>query len=416
MFRGDPSGLTPLPPASQAIAHADRRIAILALATFASGTEAYVYAGLLSDVADELAVDISRAGFLATGFAVTYALLAPLLAPLTAALPRRTVLVAGLVALGAVNLAAASASTFAWLFASRVACGAIAAFVGPSATAAASALVPPDQRGRAMGVVSAGMALAFTVGVPIGSAVGGLFGWRATFVFAGLLLLLCALAIRLGLPPVPRTDASGLATLRVAGRPAVLPRLLLTAFVFTATFVSVAYIGPIANAVAGARGFGVGLFQGCIGLGSILGIVIGSRLADRPDAARYLPRMLAAIAVTQLGYFAAQSAALTVSAGSAVLALSILLGAAALFATMPIVQAGLVAAAPHHRNVVLALNGSMIFLGQGLGAALGSLVIRADHLAGTGIAGGALAAALAIALNLQGRRMTSSPLASREGD
>jgi predicted MFS family arabinose efflux permease len=51
----------------------DRRIAVLALATFASGTEAYVYAGLLSDVAAELSVDVGRAGLLATGFAVTYA-------------------------------------------------------------------------------------------------------------------------------------------------------------------------------------------------------------------------------------------------------------------------------------------------------------------------------------------------------
>jgi predicted MFS family arabinose efflux permease len=45
-----------------------------------------------------------------------------------------------------------------------------------------------------MALVSAGMALAFTLGVPLGSIIGGAFGWRATFVFAGALLLLCAVA------------------------------------------------------------------------------------------------------------------------------------------------------------------------------------------------------------------------------
>jgi DHA1 family inner membrane transport protein len=382
----------------------DRRIAVLALATFASGTEAYVYAGLLSDVAAELSVDVGRAGLLATGFAVTYAVLAPLLASLTGALPRRQVLTLGLVALGLVNLAAAAAPTFAWLLVSRIACGAIAALVGPSATAAASALVTPDRRGRAMALVSAGMALAFTLGVPLGSAIGGAFGWRATFVFAGALLLLCAAAIRLLVPRVPVTDASGLGTLWIGLDPAVLPRLVLTALVFTATFSSVAYLGPVANAVVGARGFGVGLFQACIGLGSILGIVLGGRLSDRPDALRHLPTLLAVIVCTQLGYVGAQSLSLVVPIASALLAFSILFGAAALFATMPIVQVGLITAAPGHRNLVLALNGSMVFLGQGLGAALGSLIIGAGQLAHTGFAGSALAAALAGVILFQQRR------------
>lgn len=390
----------------------DRHIAVLALATFASGTEAYVYAGLLSDVAAELSVDLGRAGLLATGFAVTYAVLAPLLASLTAALPRREVLTLGLVALGLVNLAAAAAPTFAWLLASRVACGAIAAFVGPSATAAASALVPPERRGRAMAMVSAGMALAFTLGVPLGSAVGGVFGWRATFVFAGILLLLCAAAIRLLLPRVPVTDTAGLATLGIALDPAVLPGLALTALVFTATFSSVAFLGPVANAVAGARGFGVGLFQACIGLGSILGIVLGGRLSDRGDAARYLPAFLAVIVCTQLGYVGAQSSSPAMPAASALLAFSIFFGAAALFATMPIVQVGLVMAAPDHRNVVLALNGSMVFLGQGIGAALGGVVIDADQLAHTGLAGSALAAALAAAVAIHQRRFRPAATSS----
>lgn len=378
------------------MARLDNRVAVLALATFASGTEAYVYAGLLSDVARDLHVDIGRAGLLATAFAVTYAVLAPPLASLTARLPRRGTLTIELAVIGLINLAAALASSFASLLASRVACGAVAALVGPSASAAAAALVPAEQRGRAMATVAAGMSLAFTLGVPLGSAVGGAFGWRATFVFAGLLLLACAAAIRLVLPSVPATDRAGLATLGVAGDAAVWPRLLLTALAFAASFSSVAYLGPVANAVAGAQGFGVGLFQACIGLGSIVGVVAGGRLADRPRRERYLPRLLSVVVLTQLGYVAAQSLSIPVGTASALLAVSIFTGACMLFAAMPIVQVGLVAAAPDRRNVVLALNGSMVFLGQGLGAAIGGVVISVDRLAHTGFAGAVVAAVVAL--------------------
>ena len=73
------------------------------------------------------------------------------------------------------------------------------------------------------------------------------------------------------------------------------------------------------------------------------------------------------------------------------LALTILFGAAALFALAPIVQTRLVAAAPDRRTVVLALNGSMIFLGQGIGAAVGGVTIDVASLAFVGLAGASLA-------------------------
>jgi DHA1 family inner membrane transport protein len=66
------------------------------------------------------------------------------------------------------------------------------------------------------------------------------------------------------------------------------------------------------------------------------------------------------------------------------------------------VQAGLHAAAPAEaRPVVLALNGSMVFAGQGLGAATGGLVIAAGGLAPLGLAAALLAlGGVAVALRL----------------
>jgi MFS transporter, DHA1 family, inner membrane transport protein len=379
------------------------RIAVLALATFASGTEAYVYAGLLSDLTRDLGVGLAQGGLLATAFAVTYAILAPPLASLTARWPRRTVLTAGLATVGLLNLAAAVSPTFAWLLASRIACGLVAALIGPSASAAASALVPPEQRGRAMAMVAAGTSLAFTLGVPLGSIVGGAYGWRATFVFAGLLLLACALAIRLVLPVLPQTDRTGLATLKIAMSAPVARRLAITALAFVATFASISYLGPTANIVAGAEGGGVGPFQACIGIGSVVGIVIGGRLADKPRAEHQIWMLFMMIAVTQLGFVAAFT-----TGSPAILAFSIAAGAVALFALIPIVQASLIRIAPEQRGVVLALNGSMVFLGQGLGAVVGGAVVAGASLKFNGLAGAAVALVVILIVTLSQRRRTGS--------
>lgn len=125
----------------------DKRILLLALASFATGTEAHVYAGHLAALAEALDVPIARAGQLAAAFAVTYALAAPPVAGAVAALDRRRLilagLVAGLVALGALNLAAMAAPSFGALLAVRVPCGLAACLV-----AWVRSPPPPSRRSR----------------------------------------------------------------------------------------------------------------------------------------------------------------------------------------------------------------------------------------------------------------------------
>lgn len=67
---------------------------------------------------------------------------------MTAGLPRPGVLVEGLAVLGVINLLASFSASVEWLLASRVACGIVAATVGPTSTAAAS-LVQPEHPARA---------------------------------------------------------------------------------------------------------------------------------------------------------------------------------------------------------------------------------------------------------------------------
>jgi DHA1 family inner membrane transport protein len=86
---------------------------VLAIGTFAIGTDAFVIGGVLPAVARSLGVSTSSAGLLVTAFAVAYALGAPILAVASARLARRALLVLALTVFVAASVLAAVAPTYA---------------------------------------------------------------------------------------------------------------------------------------------------------------------------------------------------------------------------------------------------------------------------------------------------------------
>jgi len=321
------------------------RIPVLAAASFAMGTEAYVYAGHLESLARDVGQPVAAAGQLATAFALTYAVTAPVVAGLVARFDRRTMILAGLVLIGALNLAASFASSMPVLLAIRVACGLAAGLVGPISSLAAAELAAPEERGRALAVVLGGMTIAFVLGIPVGSVIGDLAGWRGTFIYAGVVALVAGLAVRFVLPPVPGGRKADLAAFRVALQPAVREPLLLTLVGFAATFTTVAYVGPVVTAISGLAGSGVGAMQALIGVGSIAGVVLGARFADRAGTARLLTASFVVSAAALLAYTllmarpetAVHAPLLTWPRAGIVAALSLAMvaGAAALFTRTP---------------------------------------------------------------------------------
>ena len=151
------------------------------MVTFAIGTDDFVIAGILPDIADDPAVSEAAAGQLVTVVSITYALAAPPLAVATARLPRKPMVVGGLSVFAAVNLVAAIAPSYAVLMALRVVAALIAAMVSPAVFGMAARLAAPDRDGRALGVV-AGLTVSLFIGVPLGSLLADTFGWRSTFV------------------------------------------------------------------------------------------------------------------------------------------------------------------------------------------------------------------------------------------
>ncbi|WP_137125478.1 MFS transporter [Roseomonas sp. HF4] len=368
------------------------RIPILAAASFATATQSFVFAGLLAEMAADLAVPLASAGQLATAFALAFGLSAPVVAALLAGRERRAVMVGALLVLAALNLAIVAVASFPALLALRIAAGVAAAGVLPAATATAVALAPPEQRGRAVALVVGGTTLAFLLGIPFGSVVGDVFGWRGCFAFAAGIALLAAAAIRAMVPRVPGDAggaAGGVAALRIPG---VAGTLALNFAAFAAVFSVAAYIGPITTAVSGLTGSGVAAMQALVGVASLAALPLGARLADRGHrAARLLPAGAFGANLLQVGLLAG------IAAGSllapALQAVAVLVSAGSLFALGPVLGARLAMLAPAARGFVMACNSSAIFLGQAAGAALGGLGIALGGLGGAGLAGAAAALA-----------------------
>ena len=181
---------------------------LLAGLAFVVGTVELVVAGVLDELAASFAVSQGRAGLLMSLYALVYALLGPLLVYLSAGIERRRLLAGALLAFIGANLASAAAPSFALLLASRLLVAASASVIVVVAITLAVAIVAPERRGRAIGLVFAGIVASLVLGVPLGTLIGEFWGWRSLFLLlAGVALLGLPLLLRL-LPAIPARPAS----------------------------------------------------------------------------------------------------------------------------------------------------------------------------------------------------------------
>jgi DHA1 family purine base/nucleoside efflux pump-like MFS transporter len=384
----------------------DYRVLVLALGTFTVITGNYVFIGVLGGLAADLGVSVGLAGQLVTVFAVTNAVGAPLLVSLTGRFERRRLLLSAMAVYAAASAAAFVLPTFGLLAASRVVAAAAAAVFTPVAAAVATTFVPPEKAGAALAIVNSGLTFAFVAGIPLGTVVGGGFGWRATFLFAAALVVVVALVVVAALPRVGRLETTDLRSLAVVRRPGVALDVSLTALGFTAIFVAQAYIGPVLSGMTGFDEPGIGALQVVLGVAGLAGVVAGGVGADRVDSGLLLGGIFLALTLGLVPFslFAGAGGG-TVAVASAVAAM--VFGGAGLFALVPVQQSRLVRRAPERRDVVLALNAAALFLGQALGAGIGGVVTTVGSLADLGYAG-AVVAAVGVAVVVLTRRFDAA--------
>ncbi len=355
-----------------------RRLWVLALGTFAIGTDGFVIAGVLPGIAHDTASTLAAAGLLVTAFALVYAVAAPLLTAAVARAERRAVLAAGMTLLAAANAAGAAAHGYGWIMAARVGAALGAALYSPIALATGVQLSQPAVRGRAISLVLGGMTVSLVAGVPLGALVGTLGSWRWTFGFVAVIAAACAAAVAILLPRVAPAPASSLrARLALLGQAAIAANLAATFLWITGAFVLYTFIAALLAAATGWHGTVVSVLLLVYGTGAFTGNAAGGRIADRWGARRWILSALLSLVLTMSAVgWAAHTGP---PAGRIVAIVAMIAWPAAGWSLTPAQSHRLVGLAPAAGPEVLSLNTSAVYLGIAAGAALGGVVV--GHLA-----------------------------------
>jgi predicted MFS family arabinose efflux permease len=343
----------------------------LAFGMFALGTESFLVAGLLPAIAADYSISLSSAGHLLTFFAITYALGAPVMATFTARFDRRKVLLVSLGVFTLSNIAAAFAPNYETLLGLRVAMAVFSCLYSPAAMALASTLAPPDKRGRAISIIVAGLTVASAFGVPFGTLIGNLFGWRASFLAVAALGLVAFMAVFLGVKKTMPADVPGLrARLMPLTLPIVRYGLAVTVVWSTGIYVMFTYMAGYFSdlGVTGSAYAGVLLLFGCSAFaGNLFGGWSSDKFGAMPTMRNALlmaiPVLIAFSIVPHLPYavwFAVPLVAFWSPTG---------------FSLWPARQSEMIAMAPQSAPLLLGLNTSAFYMGMAAGSAIGSLVV-----------------------------------------
>ena len=364
-------------------------ILALTLSAFAIGVAEFVIAGLLPDIARDLSVSIPAAGQLVTAYALGVVIGAPVLAILTARMKRKPVLLLMLGIFIGGNLLSALSTNYVWLMIARVVAALAHGSLFGVGVVVATTLVPENRRASAVALMFSGLTLANLAGVPLGTLVGQLYGWRATFGAITVLGLASLATAALLIPDVAGGGAIDLATeFRVARKPRVLLALLTTVLGWACVFALFTYIVPILEDVSGFAPRSVTVILFVIGVGLTIGINLGGKFADR-GLMRSLIAMLAILMALSLLFDA------VAPAGVAAVAVIFFWGMAA-FATVPPLQTRVLDTAREAPNVASALNVGAFNLGNAAGAFLSGAALSA----GLGLRAPPIVAALAALLGL----------------
>jgi predicted MFS family arabinose efflux permease len=350
----------------------------LALGTFAIGTEGFMIAAILPDIAVDLAISVPLAGSLMSVFALAYALSSPVLTALTGRIARPKLLLGAMTIFSLANVVAASTHTYSGLAAARVLLACAAGLYTPNANALAGALVSPERRGRAIAIVNGGLSLAIAVGVPLGAVVGNRLGWRMTFVGVAVMSAAAAVGLLVGLPA---RAGAGTATatlrerVRVVRQPRVAPTLLVTTIWAVGTYAVYSFIAPFLLAATPLRGSQVGYALFLWGAAAFVGLIVGGNATDKVGV-RVVIRTSLVLLTLALAGLSTVAHVLPPAIALAPVLLAMVAWASSAWAFFPAQQTGLIQiVGVELAPIVLSLNASFMYLGFSFGAAIGSFTL-----------------------------------------
>lgn len=215
-----------------------------------------------------------------------------------------------------------------------------------------------------------GLTLANVLGVPLGTALGQLAGWRATFWAVTGIGILAAAALQVCLPAkIEMQKASLVSEFGVMKNPQVLMVLFMSVLASASLFAVFTYITPILEDVTAFSPHEVTFVLLLFGVGLTVGNTLGGKLADW-KLMRSLLVFLALLAVTLVVFTVAMHDQIAAMA-------TIFVWGVLAFAIVAPLQILIVDRASEAPNLASTLNQGAFNLGNAGGAWLGGVAISA---------------------------------------
>ena len=326
-------------------------------------------AGLLPLISQSLAISPSLAGQMVTAYAAGSLLLAIPLTLLTRSWPGRRVLLLTVLGFMVFNTLTAISDNVAVIMVARFMAGACTGLAWSLLAGFARRMVTPSLQGRAWAMAMAGTPVAWALGVPAGTWMGELAGWRLTFMAMSGLSLILTGWILLSVPKVAAEPDTQKTTLRTALlTPGVRPVLVVVLGWMLAHNILYTYITPFITPAGLAPR--VDLVLLVFGLTALVGIAITGYVVDH-----YLRQAVllsvGGFALVALLFSMYGTSSLAIYAGTALWGLTF--GGAA-----TLLQTALADASGKHADVALSLNVVTWNSAIALGGIFGGLLLRHD--------------------------------------
>ena len=274
---------------------------VLAAAGFITILTEALPAGLLPQLSADLGVSQAMAGQMVTLYALGSLLAAIPLVIATRRWRRRALLLLAIGGFAVVNSITALSSLYWLTLIARFFAGVFAGLLWALVAGHAARMVAPHLAGRAIAVAMVGTPLALSLGIPAGTWLGALLGWRYTFALMSVLTLLLLVWGRFVLKDFPGQDDARSASLgrvfRLPGVRSVLAAILVFVLAHNLLYTYIAaFLAPLGMAGEVDRVLLV------FGLAALLGIWLTGLLIDhRLRALSLLSAATMALACTLLG-------------------------------------------------------------------------------------------------------------------
>ncbi|MDW4267986.1 MFS transporter [Staphylococcus saprophyticus] len=360
------------------------RIATFILSIFIVGMVEMMVAGIMNLMSIDLHVSEAIIGQLVTLYAITFAIAGPILVKLTNRFSPRPVLLYALLVFIVGNMIIAFAPNFSILVFGRIISSAAAALIVVKILALTALLTAPQHRGKMIGIVYSGFSGANVLGVPIGTIIGDLVGWRYTFLFIVFVSVLVGILMYFYVPqPQYQTVNTESSTKQRESnyskilRPGEVAKFLaITFLLLVANSVTFIYINPLMLSSGHDLSF-VSIVLLINGVAGVIGTSMGGFLSDKLTSKRWLT-IATIIFITMMLLL---NLFLSVTG---VLLMIIFIWNIMQWSTNPAVQSGIIEHVEGDTSQVMSWNMSSLNAGIGIGGIVGGLVVsKIDVLATT---------------------------------